>query len=195
MGILTALLKRLGKSQPSRRERMRTQLDQLRASGMRIGDNVAIYNCSFDTNFPFLIDIGAGSIVTHATVLAHDASPSIHGLGIVVGPVRIGERCFVGAGACILPGVTVGAGSIVAAHAVVTRDVPTGSIVAGNPARVIGEVATWKARVRQMRGSRRLIEISTDGVVPTESDSLRLVDLVRAQIQILGDGSGRTSGR
>lgn len=52
-------------------------------------------------------------------------------------PVTIGAGCWLGARCIILPGVTVGAGSVVAAGAVVTRDVPPNTLVAGTPARVI----------------------------------------------------------
>jgi maltose O-acetyltransferase len=52
-------------------------------------------------------------------------------------PIHIGDDVWLGGGAIILPGVSVGAGSVVAAGAVVTRDVPAGVLVAGNPARVI----------------------------------------------------------
>lgn len=54
------------------------------------------------------------------------------------GPVRIGAGAWIGAGAIILPGVTVGELAIVGAGAVVTRDVPPSAVVAGNPARVLG---------------------------------------------------------
>ena len=50
-------------------------------------------------------------------------------------PVRIGANCWIGAGAIVLPGVTIGDDAIVGAGAVVTRDVPPGATVAGNPAR------------------------------------------------------------
>jgi maltose O-acetyltransferase len=49
-------------------------------------------------------------------------------------PVLIGEKCFIGARAIILKGVTIGDGAVVGAGAVVTRDVPAGAVVAGNPA-------------------------------------------------------------
>lgn len=52
-------------------------------------------------------------------------------------PVRIEDGAWIGAGAIILPGVTIGIQSIVGAGSVVTRDVPDGCVVAGNPARVI----------------------------------------------------------
>jgi len=52
-------------------------------------------------------------------------------------PVRIGARCFIGGGSTILPGVTIGDGSIVGAGAVVFEDVPPRSIVGGNPARIL----------------------------------------------------------
>ena len=52
-------------------------------------------------------------------------------------PVRIGDRAWIGAGAILLPGVTVGRDAVVGAGAVVTRDVPPGTVVAGNPARSI----------------------------------------------------------
>jgi acetyltransferase-like isoleucine patch superfamily enzyme len=52
-------------------------------------------------------------------------------------PTYIGRDCWLGHGAIILNGITIGDGSIVAAGSVVLRDVPPGVIVAGNPARVI----------------------------------------------------------
>jgi maltose O-acetyltransferase len=53
--------------------------------------------------------------------------------------VNIGDYCFIGPRAIILPGVTLGKGSVVAAGAVVTKDVPDFSIVGGIPAKVIGQ--------------------------------------------------------
>lgn len=58
-------------------------------------------------------------------------------------PVVIGEHVLVGARAVILKGVTIGDGAVVAAAAVVTKDVPAQAVVAGNPARVIGTAADW----------------------------------------------------
>lgn len=52
-------------------------------------------------------------------------------------PIRIGERCFIGGAATIMPGVTIGDESIVGGGAVVLDDVPARVMVAGNPARII----------------------------------------------------------
>jgi acetyltransferase-like isoleucine patch superfamily enzyme len=54
--------------------------------------------------------------------------------------VTIGDDVFIGTGALILKGVRIGDGAVVGAGSIVTRDVPPRQIVAGNPARVIGEV-------------------------------------------------------
>ena len=61
-----------------------------------------------------------------------------------VAPVRIGDRVWVGTRAVVLKGVTIGDGAVVAAGAVVTSDVPAGTVVAGVPARVVGRADSWR---------------------------------------------------
>ena len=53
-------------------------------------------------------------------------------------PVRIGRNVWIGAGAIVLPGVTIGDDAVIGAGSVVTRDVPAGATAFGNPARVRG---------------------------------------------------------
>jgi len=55
--------------------------------------------------------------------------------------IRLGNNVWIGSGAIILPGVTIGDGSVVAAGAVVTKDVPPMTLVGGNPARPIKQIA------------------------------------------------------
>ena len=85
------------------------------------------------------IEIGARATVAQEAYLStgsHDFSqPEIP---LVTAKITIGEDAFVGARAFVLPGVTIGARSIVGACAVVTKDVPPDQTVAGNPARPIG---------------------------------------------------------
>lgn len=56
---------------------------------------------------------------------------------IIAKPIKIGNRVWIGIAATVMPGVTVGDNSIIAAGAVVTKDVPTNCIVAGVPAKII----------------------------------------------------------
>jgi acetyltransferase-like isoleucine patch superfamily enzyme len=59
-------------------------------------------------------------------------------------PVRIGDRVWIGTGAIVLKGVTIGDGAVVAAGAVVSSDVPPGAIVGGIPAKQIGVAEGWR---------------------------------------------------
>lgn len=66
----------------------------------------------------------------------HPREAEIREAGLETGkPVTVGRNCWIGGGALLLPGVSVGDDAIVGAGAVVTRDVPAGATVAGNPAR------------------------------------------------------------
>lgn len=56
-------------------------------------------------------------------------------------PVHIGNCVWIGAGAIILPGVTIGDNSVIGAGSVVTKDIPSGVVAAGNPCRVIREIS------------------------------------------------------
>lgn len=60
--------------------------------------------------------------------------------GVVIEPIKICDRAWIGLNSIILKGVTIGEGAIIGAGSVVTRDVPPYSIVAGNPAKVIREI-------------------------------------------------------
>jgi acetyltransferase-like isoleucine patch superfamily enzyme len=56
-------------------------------------------------------------------------------------PIRLERNVWIGFDACILPGVTIGEGAVVGARSVVTQNVPSFTVVAGNPARVIKQIA------------------------------------------------------
>ena len=85
------------------------------------------------------VTLGDGCLVGHNVVFAtldHDKRPGRRG-DMTAAPIVVGKDVWIGAHATILKGVKIGDGAIVAAGAVVTRDVPPNTIAAGVPARVV----------------------------------------------------------
>lgn len=109
---------------------------------IRVGRNVFInQNCT-------LMDMG-GIELGDETMLGpgvklitggHGLLPSKRKTHITIAPLKIGRNVWLGAGATVLQGVSVGDDSVVAAGAVVTKDVPANVLVAGVPARVVREL-------------------------------------------------------
>lgn len=122
-----------------------------RLLGVRVGSGCRIYSCRVASEYD-LVSIGDDTTVSiDVLFVTHDGTGWLHrderGRRYRYAPVVIGERCFVGARATIMPGVHVGADSIVAAGAVVTRSVPEGSVVAGVPAKVVGTTAALRQKM------------------------------------------------
>src|SRR5882762_188554 len=105
----------------------------MRVWKMEIGEGTAISTgAKLDLTNPQGIHIGRYSVITFgAAILTHDYVNNVNR------EVRIGDNCFIGAHSIVLPGVTIGDGCIVAAASIVARDLPAGSLVTGNPARVV----------------------------------------------------------
>jgi acetyltransferase-like isoleucine patch superfamily enzyme len=103
-----------------------------------IGNNVRIHTQAFVPEFSVLEEgcwIGPNVVLTNAK---YPQSPNVKDQ--LVGPtIRRGAK--VGANSTLLPGVVIGENALVGAGSVVVKDVPAGAVVAGNPARVIGQVA------------------------------------------------------
>jgi maltose O-acetyltransferase len=124
-----------------------------------VGDG-AIIRPPFHCDYGFNISLGAGAFLNFNCVVLdvvavtigdrtqigpgvqilaadHPRDAAGRAAGLEFGrPVRIGRNVWIGAGAIILPGVTVGDDAVVGAGSVVTRDVPAGATIYGNPARV-----------------------------------------------------------
>lgn len=108
---------------------------------IHIGKNVFInMGCKFQDQGG--IFIGDGTLIGHNVVLAtlnHAMAPDNRGT-MIPKAIHIGKNVWIGSNATILPGVTLGDGSIVAAGAVVTKNVPENTIVGGVPARVLRHI-------------------------------------------------------
>ncbi|MDN6640286.1 MAG: sugar O-acetyltransferase [Tetragenococcus sp.] len=108
---------------------------------IKIGKNVFINSgCRFQDQGG--ITLGDQSLIGHNVVMAtinHDYDPTKRGT-MHLAPIVLKERTWVGSSATILPGVTVGENSVVAAGSVVTKDVEPNTIVGGNPAKFISNL-------------------------------------------------------
>ena len=88
------------------------------------------------------ISIGDGTLIGHNVVLAtinHDLIPG-NGRKNHYAPIKLGKNVWIGSNATVLPGVTVGDWAVIAAGAVVTKDVPPYTVVGGTPAKFIKKV-------------------------------------------------------
>ncbi|KFZ41411.1 MULTISPECIES: DapH/DapD/GlmU-related protein [Thermoactinomyces] len=104
-------------------------------TGMEIGECTAVaFMVMMDILYPEKIHIGKNTIIGYnTTILTHEYLIDEYRLG----DVYIGDHVMIGANSTILPGVTIGDRAVVGAGSVVTKDVPPGTFVAGNPVRVI----------------------------------------------------------
>ena len=108
---------------------------------IKIGKNVFINaGCKFQDQGG--IEIGDGALIGPGVVLAtlnHDFAPENRST-LHPSAIKIGKNVWIGSNATVLPGVSIGDGAIVAAGAVVTRDIPAKTIAAGVPAKVIRKI-------------------------------------------------------
>jgi maltose O-acetyltransferase len=112
----------------------------------RIDDLLRIGHRTFLTG-PVHIDLGAAVLIgddvrigQHVVLLTvdHDIGPPDRRCGRLVGaPISIGDGVWIGSRVTVLPGVSIASGSVIAAGAIVVRDVPPNVLVAGVPARVV----------------------------------------------------------
>ena len=136
-----------------------------------LGDQVFInYDCIFLDVAQ--ITIGRRVLIAPRVGLytaGHPTAPEARANDLEYGrPIVIQDDVWLGGNTVVLPGVTIGAGTVVAAGSVVTRDLPAGVLAAGNPCRVVRELseadrARWMAQVQAYQAERGAEETKRPG--------------------------------
>lgn len=113
---------------------------------IHIGDRVVISRGAHIVAFTDM-EIGAGTMIGEYASIRdanhrYDATQSLRDSGHVTRKIHIGREVWIGRGAVILPGVSIGDRAVIGANAVVTKNVASGAVVAGTPARIIRQVCT-----------------------------------------------------
>lgn len=133
------------------------QLQIYKNKGMKVGDG-----CDFVSpgpNFgsePYLIEIGNNTTVSFdVAFVTHDAGTRVlrnlatnekEKQTVIYGKIVVGNNCFIGCRSTILPGVKIGDNVIIGAGSVVNRDIPSNSVAAGVPCKVICSLEEYKEK-------------------------------------------------
>lgn len=157
-----------------------------RSIGVKVDSGVKIFSLhpgAFGSE-PYLVSIGCNVVVTAGVrFITHDGStflfretyPDLD----VMGPITIGDNTFIGMGSVILPGVSVGRNCVIGAMSVVSSPIPDGTVVAGNPARVLNTIDEFREKL--------LIRNCRTGNLNPDAKRARLVQLPHTK-----DSKGRS---
>lgn len=122
----------------------RNPLSYAKKVGVEIGENSRLSGSPNWGSEPWLIKIGNHTLVSFDVIfITHDAgtwcfrNQERYKHTVKFGKIVVGDNCFIGARSTILPGVTIGNDCIVAAGAVVTKDIPSGEVWGGVPAHYL----------------------------------------------------------
>lgn len=116
--------------------RLMTPTTVVRGKNVKIGRRVVIMNNSLFMSAGGITIEDDAMVAANAQLISNNHDPEEHQI-LTCKPVVLKRNCWIGAGATILPGVTVGENAIVGAGSVVTKDVEPNTVVGGNPARLI----------------------------------------------------------
>lgn len=111
----------------------------VRGNSVKIGRNVVVMNNALFMAAGGITIDDEVLVAANAQLISNNHDLHDHAI-LTCKPVHLKRNCWIGAGATILPGVTVGENAVVGAGAVVTKDVDDNTVVGGNPARVIKRI-------------------------------------------------------
>lgn len=130
-----------------------------RKLGVTVGERCRIYSCQVASEH-WLLRIGDDvTVSTDVQFITHDGTGWLfaddRGRRFRYASIEIGSRSFIGARVTVLPGVRIGQDCVVGAGSVVSKSIPDGVVVAGNPARFVGRTAELRQRVLDTWPSER----------------------------------------
>lgn len=162
MNLLRTILRKiyyLIKGRPlTDHEKSEKMKQAIRNGGGTVGDNVEILGSFIDMGEPYLITIGSDVTLTGVRILTHDASTKRF-LGYTkTGKVVIGSHVFIGNGTIILPDTVIGDNVIIGAGSVVAKDIPSNTVAAGNPIRILGSFEGYIEKNRRLMNERPVLE-------------------------------------
>ena len=150
-----------------------------RSCGVEIGEGVDIFGPRLFTfgSEPYLVTIGNQVTISHnVDFITHDGALRVaraeFGGAYLYGRISVGDNCFLGAHSILMPGVKVGAGSIIGSGSIVTAEIPPGVVAIGAPAKPVKTVEEY------IDGKRHLW-IDTGGLPPQAKRELLLRRLPR----------------
>ena len=118
--------------------------------GVKVGEQCHIASDVHFSSEPYLIEIGSNVALTHGVMIHTHGGGRVARRQIpdfdIFGKVSICDNAYIGSGSQIMPGVTIGEGALVAGGSIVTKSVPAGVVVAGNPAKFVCTVEEYIER-------------------------------------------------
>lgn len=161
---MTRLIRLIGKI----RDRLLSPEQYARKLGVKIGKNCFIATRNWSSE-PYLIEIGDNVQVTHDVYFhthggAHAARLIEPGFD-VFGKIKIEDNAYIGAGSHILPGVTIGKGSLIAAGSIVTKSIPPGQVWAGG---------RFVCTVKEYIDKNQKYNLNTSGLSPQKKKAVLL---------------------
>ena len=154
--------------------------------------NIKNNNSHIDTLIPQFVEIGDNFVSAPGSIiLAHDASLFKHTGYYRIEKTKIGNDVFLGANAVVLPGISIGDGAIIGAGAIVTKDVLSNTVVAGNPAKFICTVQEYIQKCQQ---KQCLYNAPASFEKYWKNERLSNDDIQEFQLSVLKQYEQRTTG-
>lgn len=149
-------------------------LKYARYLGVNIGENNLIHKSHWSSE-PFLISVGSHCQLTNCKIFTHGGGQVVRHIDPdfdVFGKVTIGDYVYIGTDSLIMPGVTIGDNVLIAAGSVVTKSIPSGVVVGGNPAQYICSIEDYYVNNKKYNiKSKRLSSDEKINLLKTMSES------------------------